>query len=268
MAGGRITITIEGVNDGVLLSEFLQQLQTIRVAFSHTQRVTHAEKPGNLSYRIVDLRHHSPFTVVLEEEIAPTNGHRSRPVAEAFVGHITAIQRKRATVPPIRDIDALESYRNIAAPLLKHISRVGISVGGKRVSLDKSYAGQINKVIGPDSFEHGAVSGRLLRVNFHNTTRFEIFPRVGPKKVVCNLPAALRPRVKEAMEEVVTVYGRLHFKQWDDHPYAIDIASPEDIEIHPRDSALPTIMDIHGMAPNATGELSSEEFIERLRNAG
>lgn len=267
MARRRITITIEGHDSGVLLSEFLQQLQTIRVALSHTHRITdHADKPGALSYIVVDLRHQSPFTVILEEDITLTNGRQPPPVAEAFVAHIAAIQRKRARVPPIRDIDALESYRNIAAPLLKNISRVGISVGGKHVSLDKNYAGQINKVIGPDSFEHGSVSGRLDRVNFHNTTRFEIFPRVGPKKVVCHVPAALRPRIKEAIEEFVTVYGRLRFKQWDDHPYAIDIASPEDIEIHPPDSTLPTIMDVHGMAPNATGALSSEDFIEHLRN--
>lgn len=268
--GRRITIRIEGDSPTVRLADFLDQLQAIRIALQHTNRVARhdAKDRPTVSYNIIDLKHDSPFAVVLEEQVS-ADGHGTRPaVAETFVRQMAAIQSPRTKVPPVRDVDALESYRSVAAPLQKQLARVSISAGGQRVALDKNSAAKISRVIGQDLLEQGSVSGRLDRVNFHNTTRFEIFPPVGPRRIVCRVSTASREKIRTAILEFVTVYGRLHFKPWDQHPYAIDIDGPEDIEIHPPENTLPTIMELHGIAPDATGEISSEEFIDSLRYAG
>ena len=39
------------------------------------------------------------------------------------------------------------------------------------------------------------------------------------------------------------------------------------IEIYPPEDELPTIFDLRGIAPNATGDRKSEDFIRDLRNA-
>ena len=59
----------------------------------------------------------------------------------------------------------------------------------------------------------------------------------------------------------MTVYGRLRYKSWDKYPYAI---SADDIAVH----ELPgkSLEDLKGIAPEATGSLTSQEFVDRLND--
>ena len=80
--------------------------------------------------------------------------------------------------------------------------------------------------------------------------------------MACRFTRSLRDKVVRAVGQYVTVYGELRFKQWDNFPYAI---VAEDLEPHPPASELPRLADLRGMAPNATGDLASEDFVDRLR---
>src|SRR5262245_7102683 len=119
----RITIRIQGDSASVRLSDFLEQLEAIRIAFQHTNRVTRpdAKERPTLTYNVVDLRHQSPFAVVLEEEVSGSNGAVSGAdglIAQTLVRHLAAIQSPRGKMPPVRDVDALESYRSVGTALL------------------------------------------------------------------------------------------------------------------------------------------------------
>jgi hypothetical protein len=267
MAGQRITIQIEGEPDGtVRLTDFLAQLQRIKIALWHTERVTAdrsvtAKEQPKVYYRIVDLEKKSPFLVVLEEVVS--NGHPPS-IGMAMVETVSKLQKPGLKTPPVRDVELLESYREMGAPLQKHIAKVTIRTGGTRVILDQDYVDRVTTVIGPDTIEHGSVTGKLEKINFHNVTRFDIFPAVGARRVSCRFPPDLKQQVKNALDNYVTVYGILRYKQWDAFPYAVDVA---DIEPHPSNAELPTIMDMRGMAPNATGEQSAEDFVRSIRDA-
>jgi hypothetical protein len=130
------------------------------------------------------------------------------------------------------------------------------------VPITPTYVEKLDRVIGEDTKEQGSVTGWLWKVNLHNTSRFDIYPTVGPKKVACRFPRHLREKVILGLAKYVTVFGELRLKQWADFPHAI---VADDIDIHPDPSELPRLSDLHGMAPNATGGLSSEDFIESVR---
>ncbi|MEE9163002.1 MAG: hypothetical protein V3U35_08565, partial [Candidatus Neomarinimicrobiota bacterium] len=61
------------------------------------------------------------------------------------------------------------------------------------------------------------------------------------------------------------VTGRVKYHQKSIYPYAVNV---DKIEVFPHEEALPTLYDLRGIAPNATGDLSSEEFIRKLRDDG
>jgi hypothetical protein len=72
--------------------------------------------------------------------------------------------------------------------------------------------------------------------------------------------------VRQALDRFITVKGRLRYKTWDKHPYAISV-SPGKIDIHEKDSDLPDIEELRGIAPDATGEMASEDFVRVIRDA-
>jgi hypothetical protein len=63
------------------------------------------------------------------------------------------------------------------------------------------------------------------------------------------------------VDKYVTVFGRLRYKTWDRYPYAI---TADDIEVH--DVAATTLDDLKGIAPHATGNLTTQEFVDRLND--
>ena len=263
----RITIRIKGsdIDAGhVRLSDFVEQLEAIREALRQTERLLTGAAEASVYYRIVDLKHDSPATVVLEpvrKKGSPLP--RTARVGDTLVASLRSLKAERN--PPVSaDLVALESYREIAAPMQHNVQQVEVETSPhKIVSIDRSFSESVDKVIGPDKISMGSVSGRLEKVNIHNVNRFDIFPTVGPQRVTCTFEERLRPKIREALDNYVTVYGRLRYKEWDPFPYAIRV---RDIDIHEDASTLPSLNDLHGISPDATGEMSSEDFVRTMRD--
>ncbi|MBZ5678028.1 MAG: hypothetical protein LAP61_27605 [Acidobacteriia bacterium] len=261
----RITITLKGSepdSGDVRFSEFLEQLDAIKEALRQTERVVSGNQEQSIYYRVVDLSHSSPSRVVLEP-VYPENAairRRLAVVPDTFTSAIKTLQSRRK--PPARaDLAMLESYRPLGVS--KNITQVKIASSPKKiVIIDQAFTEDVEKAIGPDIFSAGSVSGRLERVNLHNALSFDIFPPVGPSRVRCHFSEADRQTVKLALDNFVTVKGRLRYKTWDKHPHAIDVKV---IDIHEPDSELPSIDDMRGLAPDSTGGLSSEDFIRAIR---
>ncbi len=147
----------------------------------------------------------------------------------------------------------------------RKIERVEIvERNNKIIPIDSYFTEKVEQVIGPDTFAFGSISGRLERVNLHNAHRFEIFPTVGPKRVVCLFKDPLLPKVKLALNSYVTVSGRLRYKMWDKFPHAIDA---KDVDPHQADNTLPTFDELRGIAPRSTADMSAEDFVRLIRDA-
>jgi hypothetical protein len=194
--------------------------------------------------------------------------HKNAPIKAAqvmqtFVTDVRALSNKK---PPARaDLAMLEAYRDLSKPLERHIQHVEIvETKNRTIPIDRAFSQNVEKVIGPDSFSFGSISGRLERVNLHNAYRFEIYPTIGPKRVKCEFKSELKEQVKRALDGYVTVSGRLRYKTWDKYPHAIDARA---IDEHKDEKRLPSLHDLRGVAPKATGAVSAEDFVRSIRDA-
>jgi hypothetical protein len=252
----RITVEIKGsAEDGGFprLTEFLQQLEAIKAALKHTERIASGSDERSVFYRVVALSMSSPGTVVLEETPVRTAERKAKlpkvPIAERLVSTLSQIE-KRGKMPKAADLDALEAYRSVGTLLHRHIEGVTLKSKDKAVSIGEQFNRQIDKIIGPDQIVEGSLTGLLLQINLHNTTRFEIYPPVGPRKVACTFPADLKREVISGIDRNVRVIGKLRYKQWAPFPHAI---AADNIEVFPEEDKLPTIFDLRGAAKDDDG---------------
>jgi hypothetical protein len=245
----RITIKIEGspADGGApTLTEFLKQLEAVKVALKHTERLA-AEEGRDVYFRLVGLSMASPATVVLEETPMRVDGKRGLlpkiPITERLVSTLRQIDERGQVPPRGRDLAALEAYRNVATALRS--GEVVIASGDQSVSIGPAFNQKIDTIIGPDQIIEGSLTGMLLAVNLHNTTRFEIYPPVGPPKVACDFPFDMKERVIHGLDHNVRVVGKLRYKHWAPFPHAINAS---DIEVYPPNDQLPTLGSLYGLA--------------------
>lgn len=161
------------------------------------------------------------------------------------------------------DLSRLEAYQRIGVKEKSRIEKVKITYDRKAVTIDEKFQENLNEIVGPDELVEGSASGTLEALNFHNTNKFTLYPSLGPGKIAGTFPAELRPRVKEAIGNFITVYGKLRYKAWAPHPHGIIANS---IDIHEPDADLPSLYDVRGLYAGSTGKLNSVEYIDKLRN--
>lgn len=262
----RITLQVLGrpEDEGhVRLSSFVKQLETLRNALRSTERVLSGDDDGIVGWRIVDLSHKSPATVVLEE-VVPTDRPRSQGVSEHFIQSMKAISRA-ATFPErhvgSEDLAILEAYREFASLAHGPLDRVTVRSGRTTVAITARFQKNLEAIIGPDEHVAGTVSGVLEAINIHNTLRCNIYPIVGAKKIVCGFAPGMKAQVIAGLGSYVTVAGTLKYKQWASFPHAADV---EDITVHPDDA--PLLSDLRGIAPGLTGGVPAEDFVRSSRD--
>ena len=218
----RITIQLVGAQDdkgNVRLADFIDQLSIIKYALYERERlVAHTER-SQIEYKVVDL-HHSETTVVLEA--IPLNGASAYvdKVVVGFSDELRAIRREGKIIDE-PDVDRLEAYGRIGERRDNLIAKVRIGVGRKPVTIDRTFKDNIKKILGPDEFIQGSISGMLETVNFHNTNRFTLYPSVGPARVAGRFDESLRRKVKDGIGSFVTVIGKLKYKQWASFPHGV-----------------------------------------------
>jgi hypothetical protein len=263
------TMTVElsdsSSDDNIRLDDFLDQLRTLRAALRETERLVSRQEPS-LYFRIKHLRKDSPPVVTLEA-VSDTMDERARPqYASYVVRSLTTNLRviaNRKRLPSRIDYPALESYRELTMPAEKRRLRVRIQAGKNSVLINSQLRQTIDRIAGEDEFSFGSVSGKIEAINVHDKNRkFQIFPTVGPSRIVGTFRTKDRKLFASAVDHYVTVYGKLRYKKWDKFPYAI---SAESVEVHDL-VALPGLEALGGIAPNATGQLTSQEFIDRVRD--
>lgn len=268
--GERITMELVGAleDDGHLrLSEFIKQLQAVKSALKQTERTITGKDEPELYYKVVQVTHASPLSVTIEPTpLKPEEGRETaKTTVKKFFTTLSMINKKN-DAPEDFDLLALEAYRDLGTMLDKHVTGITLSSTKRnKVAIDKKFENKVSEIIGPDEIVEGSISGMLEWLNLHNTNIFHIYPVIGAKKVVCNFPKRLKEKVKTAIDSHVEVYGELRYKKWGNFPYAMNVS---DLDILPPDDELPTLFDLRGIAPDATGDLSSVEFVRAIRDEG
>jgi hypothetical protein len=273
--GGRAVakkITIQLVGDesdreDVRLDDFIEQLKDVKKALLENELAVTGKDTPTLDYKIVDLRHSSPATVVLEpvpisDQALGFNANLAQVVVGSFARELGSI-KKRGELIREPELGRLLAYQKLGVRENNRISKMKISVGRKKVTIDEVFKRKLEAIVGPDEFAEGSISGMLEAVNFHNTNKFQLYPVIGPKRVTGSFPNYLRPRIKEAIGCFVTVQGKLRYKAWAQYPHGV---LAQAMDIHESDSDLPTLTELRGVFSGSTGNLNSVEFVDQLRN--
>lgn len=268
MTTKRITIELVGSafdKQNVRLNDFIEQLRNIKEALVENELAISGATRPSVDYKVVDLRHNSPATIVLEPVSlnGPIPAHLLADIPHSFTTELRQIRNKKTLVRD-PDLSRLEAYQRIGVKEKKNrIEKIKISYDRKAVTIDDKFREHLNEIVGPDELVEGSVSGTLEALNFHNTNKFTLYPPLGPNKIAGAFPSELRPKVKAAIDNFITVYGLLRYKAWANHPHGIIAKS---IDIHEPDIELPSLFDLRGAFAGSTGKLNSVEYIDRLRN--
>ena len=133
------------------------------------------------------------------------------------------------------------------------------------VKVSKNVKAAVDAFILSETKSVGTVEGRLEFVNIHaDQNIFRICSAISPERVTCSFRPDKIEEAREALGRKIRVLGELTCPKGSKFPKTVKV---EAIELLPEDGDLPSLMDLRGIAPDITGDLSSEEFVRNLRDA-
>jgi hypothetical protein len=133
-----------------------------------------------------------------------------------------------------------------------------------KVDLDERFETNIRRLLDEEDTSYGQEVGMLEAVNIHGKNRTcWIYPSIGPQRIRCDFLAGEYDQIKENLGRCVRVEGYKYFRPNSPFPFRISVR-----EFGPilEDHEPIFIKDLYGIAPNATSEMSSVDFIRYLRD--
>ena len=265
MTSYRVKLVVEGLDrdDGhVRLDVFVSQLQKLQTALGRADaRVSDGKRCSY--FAVVGLSHNSPATIELEARVTPASKRDCRASAMALLTQaIEAVQRGEFTGDS--DYDLLNDIKELSAPVGETLKFARLQIEDKPFALTEKIADTIIAFQAEQEECLTTVEGLLERVNVHDGANvFTIYPDVGPTRIMCKLPEHLAEKGIGAIRRRVAVSGIAKFRKFAPFPHEI---VAEGIDAYDVDGNLPSFSMLLGMAPEATGDLLSEEFIRQARN--
>ena len=264
----RLTVRMKGpvtARGDVRFEDFLKFLFDLLATLHATDRAVARSDEPTMDYRVRDLQHNSPATIVLEARPRERKIDLRKRVLQTFVSGVNGVLKGGMPIgfKPGLLLDFQDLAKHLNGRRLREASFEHATITAKVTTAFKE---QIEQIVGPDRHEHGTVSGKLDIVNAHQAQRFFwLYPAGSTERIRCYFPPTLMGRVGEAIERHITVSGRLRFKATMLQPYAVSVS---DIDIHERDDDLPSLRNLRGLTKDATPapELS-EQFVRRQRDA-
>jgi len=267
VANPRISLSVVGTDPPhrhVRATDFVRELQLLLSALRQVEWQIRPSKGSAVHYHIVELTYASPATVVIEPLETRGTTELSSEIVSTFASLVRDIDSGRPLAKRV-SYTLLKDIAGLVAPVNTTLSSVTVSAGGDIFPLTKAFQRHIEELLRPEETCPGFIRGMLEAINLHRGANlFRIYPDVGPAKVSCHFPAELQNAAVGALGEFVEVRGTLKYKAASPYPYEVEVGS---IETLPDQSTLPTLSELRGVAPRATGSRSSEEFVRSLRNA-
>jgi hypothetical protein len=260
----QITLIIEGLpedNGQVRLGVFMNQLQKLSATIGKLDREANQGQQAT-AYKIAELSYKSPIRVVLEPEALPNQPYLGHAIIESL-GRVANSLENGSDLSDL-DADLLEDIRGLARPVGKSVANVTLLFNDHRFDVTPAVANKIDRALEVEEECEGAIEGRLEQINLHDGANvFHIYPNVGPRRVTCHFSAVLIDEAVSAVGRMVEVGGTLRYRSGASFPHQVRVTR---IEAFPPEYELPEWDDLRGMAPDATGELSSEAFVRELRD--
>lgn len=265
-----ITLTVEGTDSEgghVRADELISKLEHLLDALNGIDRLVGDTGRAAIYYRVVAAGHQSPFHITLEPVIKPKEkakvkrDHISKCYSR-FYGEIKAIREMKPVSPEI-DNSLLEDLRDLAEGAGEEFKRASISIDSRAVQIDETFEKNVRRMLDEEDFSFGSIAGKLEAVNIHGSTkRCWIYPSAGPQRICCDFLPGNSEAVREALGAMVRVTGYKYFRPPNPFPFRIKV---RDFELLAEADSVP-LTKLGGIAPEATGQLSSVDFVRKIRD--
>ena len=223
------------------------------------KRITQEHGGGNVIFRVTSLTHSSPAEMGC---VPYVNGSLAEAaIINQYEEIFDSIGKREADHISHPILMGLEELANLTA--VKSLAILTTSNGEKRtLRFDKEFRDNLTAVRRSEVISLGTADGKLEQVNIHGKVKkFTVYTFSSPVK--CQFDKALLTDVQKALGKYVSVSGRCFFRPDAAMPYEIEASS---MEILPDTEDLPSLYDLHGIAPNATGNKTTEQHIRDLRD--
>lgn len=264
MKSYRVKLVLEGLDrdaGDVRLEVFVKELQKLQSALARVDaKVADGERCSY--FAIVGLSHSSPATVELEARVLPNRQDHRDSAITLLTDAIAAVERGEFSAET--DYDLLADIRELASPAGTGFRSAYLVVDNAQHFLTANIATQITTFLADQEECFTTVEGMLERVNVHDdANEFTIFPGIGAKRIKCRFPPEKVDKGLAAIRRRVAVSGLAKYRKFASFPHEI---FAEDLQIYELEANLPTFDDLRGMAPDATGTMSSEDFVAEIRH--
>lgn len=263
-----IRLHMEGVDelDGdVRLGSFIDKLAALKAALSETDHLVTGQNNAHVDFLVSELSHSSPAMVGLRG-VPTSNGDIDSPsnVIFRFLEYLKKIQ-DRTIEADSANAKLFGHIRKLVAGAGERFHRLWIDGPGiDSISLGADIALALDDALPDVRREIGTVKGIIKRYSgVGRQPYFKMIPPIGGVEIKCLFTTEMLADAASAVEHCATVEGELKYYEDDFWPHEVKVRT---ISVHPADERLPTLQGIAGIAPMATGELSSEEFVRALRN--
>jgi len=264
----RIIIQIRGGHvdrELVRLKDMLDELSAIQGALIKVdQRLSGRKKGGSAYYRIVKMSTESPAVLEIESVPVKPDFDFTDDITAGFLKGVDDIYNDRE--PAGLDYADLEAFSKIGKTVGKTTAEVSIQGNGALVSLQDGLKSHVKRILGKPLYYTGSVSGLLQYVDIHGeANKFFLYPVSGTQRVECHFSKKDVREVLRHIDRYLKVTGRLKYYRKATHAHEVNV---DQYEVFPEESDLPKFSDLRGIAPNATGQMTSTDFINKLREDG
>jgi hypothetical protein len=259
----RLRLTMEGMPEEgghVRFEDFVLELNRFRKALN---KMGQHLGGGNLRYRVVALSHRSPAVVELERVESPRRPAVHETAENKILNAIQIIEDHQVA-PEGLPRAVLDELRKFSRPVGRSLLAVTASANGHSAHVSQTLAPKIDIILAPEESSLGTVEGKLDAFNVHGEDKsiFWVYPETKAGRIRCVIPKVLEEKALGYVKQAVRVEGEVFYRSGAKFPHQVTA-----IDLEPIDRQdLTRLADLRGAAPRATGDLSSVEFVEALRD--
>ena len=262
----KISLTLEGPdkNDNHLeLSVFAEKIRHFLDFLKSSVKESDSDE---VVFHVVHLSHSSPATIGCEprgKDLLASNAF------DAIGNNLNVVEEENTGNLSNTVLSAMEKLASLNP---EKVARAEINaIGGddadvRAYKLDDRFREKLANARRLEEMAISTIDGKLEQINIHNNANtFRIYPSLpGASSVSCKFPQELLARVQGALGSFVSVSGECFYRPDSAFPYKIKV---QEVNILPRNSELPSLSELRGIAPEATGGKSSEKFVRELRDS-
>lgn len=254
----------EDDGEDVRLNAFINQLESLQRILHSVDYISSGKNQPLFYHKLINLSHNSPATIVLSPVPAnPKSNYISSSIYERLFSYIKTIKNQDA-VPPELTRAFLENLIEFVKRLNKNFIEIILIYKDQTIEIEDTLKEKIEKILEQDTVSYGSIKGMLETINVHGENYFHLYPIVGGDKIKCLFEYERLELVKKALKMNVVVTGKLFYKSIDVSPYKVEV---EELEINPPHDELPTLRSLYGIAPQATGPMTTGEYIRKIRES-